>query len=139
MTLVFWMTSYWMTSGKIYEWMWQSNDDIGTFIHVNECVNSYATIKIKCIHKRKHYHFFKKIICKKKKLSLVRMEFQVSRRDCFCSTSARASVLRKQSPLETGKSQLTCYWWNILIIWPRPKWTQYKSSPNVPFFLSSWY
>ena len=44
MTLVLWMTSYFMTSWNIYEWMLQSNDVIGTFM--NECVNSYAAIKI---------------------------------------------------------------------------------------------
>ena len=44
MTLVLWMTSYLMTSEKIYEWKLQLNDIIGPFM--NECVNSYATIKI---------------------------------------------------------------------------------------------
>ena len=49
MTLVLWMKSYVMASGK-NEWMLQSNDVIGTFM--NKCINSYATIKIKWIHKR---------------------------------------------------------------------------------------
>ena len=44
MTLVLWMTSCFMTSRNIYEWMLESSDVIGTFM--NECVNSYATIKI---------------------------------------------------------------------------------------------
>ena len=43
MTLVLWMTSYYMTSLNIYEWMLLSNDVSGTFM--NGCVNSYATIK----------------------------------------------------------------------------------------------
>ena len=41
MTLVLWMTS--MMSGKLYEWILQLNDAIRIFM--NECINSYTTIK----------------------------------------------------------------------------------------------
>ena len=68
------------------------NDVIGTFM--NECVYSYATIKIKCIHNPFVPFLFLKMICKKNSFSLVTGtggKFRFSG-DCFCSTSAEVNA-----------------------------------------------
>ena len=129
--LVLRMTSYLVTSWKIYEWMLQSNDVHGTYM--NECVNSYATIKIKCFHNCKHlthlFHFYKWYASlKKKKLSLVTDldgNFQLSG-DCGI-----VPVLRKQSPLRPENPICTSYKWRFLFSWQK----KLINSITLPYLL----
>ena len=119
MTLMLWMISYLMTSGKIYEWMfavkwrhWNIYEWICRFIHFyKNIVQSFTLNPFVLIFIFKNHMQEKETITNKrykwKFLALVWL---------FRQYLGRASILRKRSPSRSENLICTGYWWKILII-----------------------